>query len=497
VQTVDWTATGTYIEDVDALLSAVEAAKADTSRPSIIVLRTIIGWPAPNAQNTGKANGSALGDDEIAATKRLLGFDPQHNFTVEDAVLKRTRRSLDRGHAAHEQWQPGYDAWRTANPDRAALLDRLQARRLPDGWTDALPVFPADPTGMATRKASGQVLTALAPVLPELWGGSADLAESNNTTMNGEPSFVPANRQTRQWTGGPYGRTLHFGVREHAMGAILNGIALQSLTPPLRRNVPRVQRLHAPRRPPRRPYATARHLRLDPRLDRPGRGRPHPPAGGTPRRATCHPRPRRRTPRRRQRDRRLLAHHPRTHRPPGRPRPDPAEPARPRPRPRHVRVGRRGGAGRIRARRRRPDAGRHPDRHRLRGPDRPGHPGPAHHRRHGRARRVDALPGMVAAQPLAYRDQVLPPEVRARVSIEAGIGQSWRDIVGDAGRIVSLEHFGASADYQRLYRELGITPQAVAAAARDSIHDTTATTRPGGHQQAAAPTTGGTGDHPA
>ena len=185
-------------------------------------------------QNTGKAHGSALGDDEIAATKQLLGFDPQHSFTVEDAVLERTRRTRDRGRDVHEQWQPGYDAGRTANPDRAALLDRLQARQLPDGWTDALPVFPAAPNGMATRKASGEILTALAPVLPELWGGSADLAESNNTTMTGEPSFVPTDRQTRQWKGGPHGRTLHFGIREHAMGAILNGIALQSLTRPVR-----------------------------------------------------------------------------------------------------------------------------------------------------------------------------------------------------------------------------------------------------------------------
>jgi transketolase len=232
VQTVDWTATGAYVEDVDALLLAVDEAKADTTRPSIIVLRTVIGWPAPTAQNTGKAHGSALGDDEIAATKRLLGFDPTQTFTVENDVLERARRSVDRGRTAHERWQPGYDAWRTANPERAALLDRLQARHLPDGWTDALPVFPADPKGMATRKASGEVLTALAPVLPELWGGSADLAESNNTTMTGEPSFVPADRQTRQWKGGPYGRTLHFGIREHAMGAILNGIALQSLTRP-------------------------------------------------------------------------------------------------------------------------------------------------------------------------------------------------------------------------------------------------------------------------
>jgi transketolase len=497
VQTVDWTATGTYIEDVDALLSAVDEAKADLTRPSIIVLRTVIGWPAPNARNTGKAHGSALGDDEIAATKRLLGFDPAQTFAVEDDVLDRARLSVDRGRAAHERWQPAFDAWRTANPQRAALLDRLQARELPDGWTDALPVFPADPKGMATRKASGQVLTALAPVLPELWGGSADLAESNNTTMTGEPSFVPARRQTSQWTGGPYGRTLHFGIREHAMGAILNGIALQSLTRPyggtflvfsdyMRPAVRLAALMQLPATyvwthdsiglgedgPTHQPVEHLAALRAIPGLDvvRPGD------ANET---AVCW--------------RTILEH---TDRP----------------------------AGLVLTRQNLPVLDRGPD---------------TYASADGAARGAyvlagtEATPDVIliatgsevqialdardllttdgmtvrvvsmpcrewfAAQPLAYRDQVLPPEIRARVSVEAGIGQSWRDIVGDAGRIVSLEHFGASADYQRLYREFGITPQAVAAAARDSIHDTTATPRPGGHQQAAAPTTGGTGDRPA
>jgi transketolase len=232
VQTVDWTRTGDYVEDVDALLDAIEAAKADTDRPSLIMLRTLIGWPAPTERNTGKAHGSALGDEEVAATKKLLGFDPARTFVVEDEVLARTREASDRGRDTHARWQEDFSAWRAADPGRATLLDRLLARRLPEGWTDALPEFPADPQGMATRKASGEVLSALGSVLPELWGGSADLAASNNTTMDGEPSFVPAHRQTKQWKGGPYGRTLHFGIREHAMGAILNGMALQSLTRP-------------------------------------------------------------------------------------------------------------------------------------------------------------------------------------------------------------------------------------------------------------------------
>ena len=139
-------------------------------------------------------------------------------------------RSARRGSAPTPRWQRRYEAWRRANPDRAALLDRLQAGQLPDGWASALPRFEPDRKGMATRKASGAVLSALAPVLPELWGGSADLAESNNTTMDGADSFIPPGRQTKEWHGGPYGRTLHFGIREHAMAAALNGIALQSLT---------------------------------------------------------------------------------------------------------------------------------------------------------------------------------------------------------------------------------------------------------------------------
>jgi len=156
VQSVDWTATGVYVEDVDALLFATEAARAETSRPSMIVLRTVIGWPAPTKANTGKAHGSALGADEVAATKTLLGFDPQESFTVEEQVLAHTRLAVERGRAAHQQWQPAYAAWRAGNPGRAALLDRLQAQQLPEGWTDVLPSFPADAKGMATRTASGR-----------------------------------------------------------------------------------------------------------------------------------------------------------------------------------------------------------------------------------------------------------------------------------------------------------------------------------------------------
>jgi transketolase len=501
VQTVDWTRTGAYVEDVDALLAAVDAARAQTKQPSIIVLRTIIGWPAPTKQNTGKAHGSALGDDEVAATKKLLGFDPDRAFTVEDDVLEHARKVVKRGRHAHRKWTKGYGAWQVANPERAALLDRLRAQRLPDGWTDALPVFPADPKGMATRKASGEVLAALAPVLPELWGGSADLAESNNTTMTDEPSFVPTDRQTSQWPGDPYGRTLHFGIREHAMGSILNGIALQSLTRPyggtflvfsdyMRPAVRLAALMRLPATyvwthdsiglgedgPTHQPVEHLAALRAIPGLDvvRPGD------ANET---AVCW--------------RTILEHHDRP-------------------------------AGLVLTRQNLPVVERGPG----------GYAGADGAARGGyvladSSPGEDSVPDVIliatgsevqtaldardalvadgvrarvvsmpcrewfAAQPLSYQDHVLPPLVCARVSVEAAVGQGWRDVVGDAGRIVSLEHFGASADYQRLYREFGITAEAVVTAAHDSIRDATRTVRPGGEQQTAAPGTGGTGDQSA
>jgi len=496
VQTVDWTRTGAYVEDVDALLAATDAARQEAGRPSLIMLRTLIGWPAPTKQNSGKAHGSALGEDEIAATKTLLGFDPDQHFIVEDEVLARTRAAAERGTRNHAEWDRTFAAWRTANPDRAALLDRLQAQQLPEGWTDVLPVFPADAKGMATRAASGEVLSALAPVLPELWGGSADLAGSNNTTMDGEPSFVPADRQTKDWKGGPYGRTLHFGIREHAMGAVLNGIALQSLTRPyggtfltfsdyMRPAVRLAALMKLPATyvwthdsiglgedgPTHQPVEHLAALRAIPGLDvvRPAD------ANET---AACW--------------RTILEHIDRP-------------------------------AGLILSRQNLPvldrDSGEYAS---ALGAARGGYvladaaesavldvilvatgsevqialDARALLDADGLAVRVVSMPcrEWFDAQPLAYRDQVLPPEVRARVSVEAAVGQGWREVVGDAGRIVSLEHYGASADYQRLYTEFGITPQAVAAAAHDSIRDSHGTPRPGGHQQTASPAQGGTAD---
>ncbi|MFF2403857.1 transketolase [Streptomyces goshikiensis] len=497
VQTVDWTVTGAYVEDVDALLGAIRAARDETGRPSLIMLRTLIGWPAPTKQNTGKAHGSALGEDEIAATKQLLGFDPGQHFTIEDDVLARTREARDRGREVRQAWDEDYALWRTTNPQNAALLDRLKSQRLPDGWADALPVFPADGTGMATRAASGKVLSALASVLPDLWGGSADLAGSNNTTMDGEPSFVPADHQTKDWKGGPYGRTLHFGIREHAMGAVLNGIALQSLTRPyggtfltfsdyMRPAVRLAALMKLPATyvwthdsiglgedgPTHQPVEHLAALRAIPGLDVVR------PADANETTACWHT---------------ILEHHDRP-------------------------------AGLILSRQKLPVLDRDgadyaPAREASRGgyvlvDSMGGNAVPdviliatgsevhlALEARtllaaDGLAARVVSMPcrEWFAAQPLEYQDQVLPPTVRARVSVEAAVGQGWRDVVGDAGRIVSLEHYGASADYERLYAEFGITPQAIAAAAHDSIDDTRRAPRPGGHRPTSAPTNGGTGD---
>jgi transketolase len=236
VQTVDWRtgdpSEGDYHEDVEAFYRAILAAQAETDRPSFIVLKTIIGWPAPNKQNTGKIHGSALGADEVRSTKEILGFDPNETFAVDTKVLEHARQTVARGRELHAKWQVAFDAWAAANPEGRKLFDRMAARKLPDDWHAALPEFPADPKGLATRAASGKVLDALAPILPELWGGSADLAESNNTTMKDEPSFIPAEYATKAFPGNEYGRTLHFGIREHGMGSILNGITAHGLTRP-------------------------------------------------------------------------------------------------------------------------------------------------------------------------------------------------------------------------------------------------------------------------
>ncbi len=230
-QHVDWTNGFTgYQEDPEALFNAIQAAKQVTDKPSIIRLTTLMAWPSPTKQNTGAAHGSALGVEEIKGLKQILGLDPEQNFQVAPEVIEYTRKNAaDRAATARTGWEADLASWRAANATQAALLDRLVAKELPEGWTNALPEFPAD-KAVATRAASGAVLSALADVLPELWGGSADLAGSNNTTMAGQPSFLPLDRQSDSYKGNPYGRTLHFGIREHGMGAIVNGIVLHGLT---------------------------------------------------------------------------------------------------------------------------------------------------------------------------------------------------------------------------------------------------------------------------
>ena len=229
VQVVDWKKSGDYQEDIAELYAAIEQAKTVTDKPSLITIRTIIGWPSPGKQNTGKIHGSALGEDELRGLKTALGFDPEKTFVVAPEVLEYTRSFGQRGAAVRSAWQNVFDTWAKQNPDGKKLFDRLQTGKTPSELGSALPSFDFD-TEVSTRAASGKVLNAIALVMPELWGGSADLAESNNTTIAGAKSFVPAEHSTHEFSGDRYGRVLHFGIREHAMGSILNGIALHGKT---------------------------------------------------------------------------------------------------------------------------------------------------------------------------------------------------------------------------------------------------------------------------
>jgi transketolase len=471
-QTVDWRSghadQGEYREDPAALHAALQAAKAETGRPSFIALRTIIGWPAPHKQNTGKIHGSALGGDEVAATKRILGFDPGDTFAVEDKVLTHARTVVERGKQAHAAWQEQYDKWAAANPERKALHDRLATRALPAGWTDALPQFPADDKGIATRAASGKVLNALAPVLPELWGGSADLAESNNTTMAGEPSFVPAEHATKEFPGNEYGRTLHFGVREHGMGAILNGIALHGGTRPyggtflifsdyMRPAVRLAALMKLPVTyvwthdsiglgedgPTHQPVEQLSALRAIPGLDvvRPADANETAWAW------------------------RLALEH--TDRPTGL-----ALTRQPLPVLDRTEVAAAEGVAKggyvLR------DAGDSQPQVILIGTGSEVQLCLTAQERleaEGISTRVVSMPCQewFRSQDEAYRESVLPRSVRARVSVEAGVAMSWRDLVGDFGECVSLEHYGASAPYQVIFEQFGFTADRVLAAARASL----------------------------
>ena len=449
--------------DPQALYAALRAAQAETARPSIIAMRTIIAWPAPNARDTEASHGSALGEDEVAATKRLLGFDPEQTFEVADEVLAHTRRALDRGAEARTAWDKRIAAWRSDNPEQAATFDRVSKGELPEGWEDTLPVFEPG-KAVATRAASGKVLQALGPLVPELWGGSADLAGSNNTTIDKTSSFLPGGNPLPQ--ADPYGRTVHFGIREFSMAAEMNGIALHGNTriyggtflvfSDYMRNAVRLSALmHLPVTyvwthdsiglgedgPTHQPVEHLAALRAVPGLNvvRPADANETAVVWAE-----------------------ILKRHGTAPAPHGlaltrqgvptyEPDPDAARGG-------YVRFEAEGGAPQVvliaTGSEVHVAAGA---REQLQGA--------------GVPTRVVSMPSVewFEEQPRSYRDSVLPPSVKARVAVEAGIGLTWHRFVGDAGRIVSLEHFGASADAKTLFAEYGFTPENVVAAARESL----------------------------
>ena len=452
-------------EDVVAIEAAIEAAKAVRDKPSIICLRTIIGFPAPTKMNTGGIHGSALGDDEVAATKKVLGFDPDKSFDVADDVIAHTRKLVERGEAAKAEWTSAFDAWAQKNPDAKALYDRLTAHELPEGWADALPTWTPGDKDVATRSASGKVLSALAPVLPELWGGSADLAGSNNTTMDGAQSFGPPSISTKKWSADPYGRTLHFGIREHAMGAILSGIALHG---PTRAYGGTFLQFADYMRPAVRLAAL---MEIDPIYvwthDSIGLGEDGP------------------------------THQPVEHLAALRaiPQLDVVRPADANETAHawaHLLTRRNRPVGLALTRQNIPI---------LDGTSADGVAKGAYVLSDSDAdaqvvligtgsevhlaveaqkaladkginARVVSMPCVewFDEQPQGYRDSVLPPSV-PRVSVEAGISMPWYRIVGEGGEIVSLDHFGASADYKVLYQQFGITAEAVVGAAQRAIEN--------------------------
>lgn len=458
-------------ENVVGIEEAIANAQAVTDRPSFIALRTVIGYPAPNLMDTGKAHGAALGDDEVAAVKKIVGFDPDKTFQVREDVLTHTRGLVARGKQAHERWQLEFDAWARREPERKALLDRLLAQKLPDGWDADLPHWEPGSKALATRAASGAVLSALGPKLPELWGGSADLAGSNNTTIKGADSFGPPSISTKEYTAHWYGRTLHFGVREHAMGAILSGIVLHGPTrayggtflqfSDYMRPAVRLAALMdidtiyvwthdsiglGEDGPTHQPIEHLSALRAIPRLSvvRPADANETAYAWRT-----------------------ILA-----------------------------RRNGSGPVGLILTRQGVPV---------LDGTDAEGvarggyvlsdagglQPGEEPDviliatgsevqlavaaqtllADNDILARVVSMPCLewFEAQPYEYLDAVLPPTVSARVAVEAGVAQCWHQLVGDTGEIVSIEHYGESADHKTLFREYGFTAEAVAAAAERAL----------------------------
>jgi transketolase len=457
-------------ENVVAIEEAIAKAKAVTDKPSFISVRTIIGYPAPTKMNTGKAHGSALGDEEIAAVKKILGFDPDKKFEVRDEVIAHTRELVQRGKDAHEKWNADFDAWAEREPERKKLLDRLTAEKLPDGWDADIPRWEPGDKALATRAASGKVLDAVGPHLPELWGGSADLAGSNNTTMDNVKSFGPPSITTKDYTADWYGRTLHFGIREHAMGSILSGIVLHGPTrayggtflqfSDYMRPAVRLAALMdidtiyvwthdsiglGEDGPTHQPIEHLAALRAIPQLSvvRPGDANETAYAWRT-----------------------VLA-----------------------------RGNGSGPVGLILTRQGLPilegtnyegvakggyilgDAGGPEDQE----PDVVLIATGSELQLAVEAQKLLAAKDIVArvvsmpcvewfeSQSDEYRNSVLPPSVSARVAVEAGIAQCWHKLVGDTGEIVSIEHYGESADAKTLFREFGFTPEAVVDAAERTL----------------------------
>ena len=454
-------------ENVTAIEQAVAEAQADTTRPSFIRVRTVIGFPAPTKMNTGSVHGAALGADEVKATKEALGFDPEVDFFIDDAVLAHTRKLADRGAEKHAAWQKKVDQWAAANPDGKALFDRLAARKLPEGFDANLPTWEVGES-VATRKASEATLQALGKTLPELWGGSADLAGSNNTFIKGDPSFGPEDITTETWTTTPGGRNLHFGIREHAMGAIMNGIALHGGTRPYGGTFlifsdymrPAV-RLAALMRtdayyvwthdsiglgedgPTHQPVEQLAALRAIPGVSiiRPADANETAAAW---RAALLYPE----SPKGLALSRQNLPVLPGTkeHATEGVARGAYVLVAGSKPVPDVILLGT-GSEVQIAI-----EAAERLE-------------------QEGIAARVVSVPCLdwFAEQDADYQESVLPQAVTARVSVEAGLALSWWRLLGSHGRAVSLEHFGASAPYQKLFEEFGITTDAVVAAAHDSL----------------------------
>lgn len=454
-------------EDVVAIEEAVRNAQQESERPSFIRVKTVIGYPAPTKMNTGGVHGAALGDDEVAATKEVLGFDPEKTFHIDDEVLAHTRKLRERGAKKHAQWQEEFDAWAADNAENKALFDRMSARELPESFDAELPVWePGD--AIATRKASEATIQALAAALPEMWGGSADLAGSNNTVIKGADSFGPENITTNKWSAQPYGRNLHFGIREHAMSAIMNGIALHGNTRVYGGTFLIFSEYQYPAvrlgslmstdtyyvwthdsiglgedGPTHQPVETLSALRAIPNLSviRPADANETAQAWAAAMEYKAAPKglalSRQNLP--------ILE--------------GTKEKAR---------DGVRRGAYTLVA-----GSKDEPDVILLATGSEVQLAVEAAQQleSEGTAARVVSAPCLewFDEQDAEYRESVLPNSVRARVSVEAGLAQSWHKYTGTFGRNVSLEHYGASAPGDELFEKFGFTSAAVADAARESI----------------------------